>query len=84
MAQAAARSRGALKDKCTALTIRKGHKQSIVALAHKLLRIIYAMLKNHTPYQDCAIDYEALTFQRNAPRWIKMLVKHGFITPVTV
>jgi len=82
-AQAAARSRCALKDKCTALTIRKGHKKSIVALAHKLLRIIYAMLKNHTPYQDRAIDYEAMTVQRNAPRWIKMLVKHGFITPVT-
>jgi len=82
-AQAAARSRCALKDKFTALTIRKGHKKSIVALAHKLLRIIYAMLKNHTPYQDRAIDYEAMTVQRNAPRWIKMLVKHGFITPVT-
>ena len=47
-AQAAARSRCALKDKFTALTIRKGHKKSIVALAHKMLRIIYAML-NPTP-----------------------------------
>lgn len=83
LAQAAARSRCALKDKFTALTIRKGHKKSIVALAHKMLRIIYAMLKNHTPYQDRAIDYEAMTVQRNAPRWIKMLVKHGFITPAT-
>ncbi len=82
-AQAAARSRCALKDKFTALTIRKGHKKSIVALAHKMLRIIYAMLSRHTPYQDRAVDYEALTVQRNAPRWIKMLVKHGFITPAT-
>ena len=82
-AQAAARSRCALKDKFTALTIRKGHKKSIVALAHKMLRIIYAMLKNHTHYQDRATDYEALTVQRNAPRWIKMLVKYGFITPAT-
>ena len=78
-AQAAARSRCALKDKFAALSIRKGHKKSIVALAHKMLRIIFAMLKNNTPYRDKAVDYEALSVQRNAPRWIKMLVKHGFI-----
>lgn len=78
-AQAAARSRCALKDKFTALSIRKGHKKSIVALAHKMLRIIFAMLKSHTPYRDKVVDYEALSVQRNAPRWIKMLVKHGFM-----
>jgi len=32
-----------------------------------------------THYQDKEIDYEALNVQRNAPRWIKMLRKHGFI-----
>ncbi len=78
-AQAASRSRCALKDKFTALSIRKGHKKSIVALAHKMLRIVFAMLKNNAPYQDKAIDYEALTVERNAPRWMKMLVKHGYI-----
>ena len=78
-AQAAARSRCALKDKFAALSIRKGHKKSIVALAHKMLRIIYAMLSAATPYQDRTVDYEALTVQRNAPRWIKMLAKHGYL-----
>ena len=78
-AQAAARSRCALKDKFATLSLRKGHKKSIVALAHKILRILFAMLKNNTPYQDRVVDYEALSVQRNAPRWIKMLVKHGFI-----
>jgi len=78
-AQAAARSRCALKDKFAALSIRKGHKKSIVALAHKMLRIIFAMLKNNTPYHDKVVNYEALSVQRNAPRWIKMLVKHGFL-----
>jgi transposase len=78
-AQAASRSRCALKDKFAALSIRKGHKKSIVALAHKMLRIVFTMLKNNTPYQDRTVDYEALTVQRNAPRWIKMLAKHGFI-----
>jgi transposase len=78
-AQAAARSRCALKDKFVSLNIRKGHKKSIVALAHKMLRTLFAMLKNNTPYRDKVVDYEALSVQRNAPRWIKMLVKHGFM-----
>ncbi len=79
-AQAASRSRCALKDKFAALTVRKGHKKSIVALAHKMLRIIFSMLKNNTPYHDKSIDYEALSVQRNAPRWLKMLTKHGYLS----
>jgi transposase len=82
-AQAAARSRCALKDKFAALSIRKGHKKSIVALAHKMLRTIFAMLKNNTPYRDKVVDYEALSVQRNAPRWIKMLLKHGLMPAAT-
>ncbi|MFY7865665.1 IS110 family transposase [Roseateles sp.] len=78
-AQAAARTRCALKAKFDALTIRKGRKKSVVALAHKMLRTVYAMLANGTHYQDKEVDYEALNVQRNAPRWIKMLRKHGFI-----
>lgn len=78
-AQAASRTRCALKEKFSALAIRKGHKRSIVALAHKLLRIVYAMLATTTPYQDRTIDYEALMVGRNAPRWMKMLAKHGYI-----
>ncbi len=78
-AQAAARSRCALKDKFASLSIRKGHKKSIVALAHKMLRIVFAVLRDGKPYQDRTVDYEALTVQRNAPRWIRMLVKHGYI-----
>jgi len=78
-AQAASRSRCALKDKFAALSIRKGHKKSIVALAHKMLRIIFAMLKGNKPYRDLAVDYEALSVQKNAPRWLKMLKKYGFL-----
>lgn len=68
-AQAASRSRCALKDKFAALSIRKGHKKSIVALAHKMLRIVFAVLKTRQPYRDRVVDYEALSVQRNAPRW---------------
>ena len=78
-AQAASRSRSALKDKFNALNIRKGHKKSIIALAHKMLRIIFSMLKNNQPYRDRSVDYEELSVKKNAPRWIKMLKKHGFL-----
>lgn len=78
-AQAAARTRCGLKAKFDALVIRKGYKKSIVALAHKMLRIIYALLSNGTHYQDSSVDYEALSVARNAPCWLKMLRKHGFI-----
>jgi len=79
-AQAAARTRCGLKAKFESLMIRKGYKKAIVALAHKMLRIIYAILRDRTHYQDDTIDYEALTVAKNAPRWLKMLRKHGFIT----
>jgi len=78
-AQAAGRTRCALKAKFDALAIRKGRKKSVIALAHKMLRTVYAMLASGTHYQDKEVDYEALNVQRNAPRWIKMLKKHGFI-----
>ena len=78
-AQAAARTRCALKAKFDALSIRKGRRKSVVALAHKMLRTVYAMLASGAHYQDKEVDYEALNVQRNAPRWLKMLRKHGFI-----
>jgi transposase len=78
-AQAAGRSRCALKGKFRALKVRKGHKRSIVALGHKMLRTIYAMLSKKTHYVDKTVDYEAMMVARNAPRWLQMLVKHGFV-----
>ena len=56
-------------------------KRSIVAIGHKILRTIFFMLKRHEHYRDSATDYEALSVQRNAPRWIKALTRFGFISP---
>ena len=78
LTQAASRTRCALKDKFAALSIRKGHKKSIVALAHKRLSIVLAVLKNKPPYLDKAVDCEALSVQPNAARWMKRLIKHGY------
>ena len=43
---------------------------------------IYAMLSRQTPYKDRTVDYEAQMVKRNAPRWIRMLMKHGFIPQI--
>ena len=67
-AQAAARTRCALKARFDALTIRKGHRKSVVVLAHKMLRTIHAMLTNGNHCQDKQVGYEAFNVQRNALR----------------
>ncbi|MEO5655909.1 MAG: IS110 family transposase, partial [Nitrosospira sp.] len=43
---------------------------------------IFFMLKRNQHYRDSATDYEALSVQRNAPRWIKALTKFSFISTV--
>ena len=35
--------------------------------------------KTPATYVDKTVDYEALMVARNAPRWLQMLVKHGFV-----
>ena len=35
------------------------------------------MLNTGQHYEDKSVDYEALSVARDAPRWIKMLHKHG-------
>ena len=80
-AHAAARTKScSLSAKFASLVVRRGFKRAIIALAHKMLRIIFCMLKGSDYYRDSATDYEAMTVNRNASRWIKMLVKHGWVT----
>ena len=63
-------------------TVRRGYCKASVATAHKMLRVIYSVLKSGVPYHDPETDYEAAMVQRNAQRWITMLKKHG-IDPAT-
>lgn len=78
-AHAASRTKSAFQSKFQSLIVRRGHKRSIVASAHKLLRTIFFMLDRGEYYRDSATDYEALSVQRNAARWIKTLIRFGFI-----
>ena len=78
-AHAASRTQSVFKSKFQSLVVRRGHKRSIVAIAHKIMRTIFFMLKRKEPYRDSATDYEAMSVQRNAPRWIKALTRFGFL-----
>jgi transposase len=82
-AHAASRTQSVFKSKFQSLVIRRGYKRAIIAIGHKILRTIFFMLKRRDHYRDSATDYEALSVQRNAPRWIKALTKFGFITPAS-
>ena len=62
-----------------ALMVRRGYKRAIVATAHKLLRVLYVVLRDARPYHDPEADYEELMVRRNAPRWLRMLQRHGMI-----
>ena len=61
---------------------RVGYKRAILASAHKLVRVIHAVLRDDRPYTDPDIDYEKLVVERNAPRWLRMLTRHGFLAEV--
>ena len=78
-ANAAIKTNSQFKDKYKGLVIRKGHKKAIIAIGHKLLRVIYSLLKNNKPYKDPTIDYKELVVKKNASRWIKALEKFGYL-----
>lgn len=78
-AHSASRTTSVFKSKFQALLIRRGHKRSIIAIAHKLLRTIFFMLQRGQHYRDSATNYEELSVKKHAPRWIKSLAKFGLI-----
>ncbi len=83
-ANAARSTKSTLAAKYRSLMVRKSHKKSIIAVAHKMIRLIYVLLSRRQPYIDQAIDYAAISATKNAPRWIKQLRKIGrWPTPKT-
>ena len=72
-ANAARMTRSTLAAKYRSLIVRKSHKKAIVAVAHKMIRLIYLLLSRRQPYIDQGIDYAAMSAKKNAPRWIKQL-----------
>lgn len=77
-ANAARRTKSGLQGKYQSLVARKGHKKAIIAVAHKLIKIIYIVLSRRQAYRDSGIDYQAMVVTRNAPRWLKALKQYGY------
>ena len=61
------------------ILIRRGLKRAIFALAHKILKIVFVLISRGDYYRDATVDYEAMSVERNAPIWIRMLKKYGYL-----
>ena len=70
-------TKSTLAAKYRSLAVRKSHKKAIVAIAHKMIRLIFILLTRRQPYIDQSIDYAAMSARKNAPRWIRQLKAIG-------
>ena len=74
-------TKSSLSAKYRSLMVRKSHKKTIVALAQKILQLIFLILVRRVPYIDPHIDCAAfiakVSAKKNAPRWIKQLKAIG-------
>jgi transposase len=76
-ANAASKTNCQFQHKYKSLMIRRGHKKAIVAVGHKMLRVIFSRLKEGEVYHDPKVNYEELVVKKNASRWIRMLKKYS-------
>jgi transposase len=76
-AQAAVKSVCMLQAKYKSLVVTRGRKRALMAVAHKMIRIVYAVLSKEVPYKDTTVNYEEIMVKRNAPRWINALKKYN-------
>ena len=51
---------------------RIGHKRTDLAMVHKLLRTIHAIIRDDHPYRDHYVNHESQLVMRNAARWLRM------------
>ncbi len=74
-AHAAERTKSSLGSKVRVLCGKLGHKKGIVASAHKLARIMYAMIKNVAEYRDPQVDHEQERVCKRASATLKKIVE---------
>ena len=76
-AAAASRTNSSLRSWFKQLKIRRSYKKCIIALAHKMIRLIFILISRKTPYIDPQTDYAQISATKNAPRWIRHLKQIG-------
>lgn len=45
-----------------------------------MLKIVFVLISRGDSYQDATTNHEKLSVARNAPGWMRMLKKYGYIT----
>jgi transposase len=77
VAQAAGRTQTYLGARFRRLAARKGGKKAAVAVAHKIIRIVYYLLTRQTVYQDLGVSYldqrDRQAVERSAVRRLESL-----------
>jgi transposase len=76
----------AIRTKDSALAARyrrlmrhRGHKKAVVAVAHAILRAVYHILADHTPYRDPGPDYyDRRHTHRVTRRAVELLERQGY------
>jgi transposase len=83
--QSLVHSQSALGSYCRHMQAKLGKAEGITATAHKLARIIYTMLKNHTEYQDLGAEQYENQIRERAVKNLKRKAKQlGFdLIPAT-
>ena len=82
---AAARTRRSyLSARYRRLAARRGHNRSVVAVGHKILTIVYFIIKDRVTYDDLGEDYYDRQRQEQLKRHhIKRLQRLGYHVEVT-
>jgi transposase len=81
VANAAIKTKGCyFQAKYRNLVVRRGHKRSVVAIGHNIIRIIFYMIRDKEVYRDRVVDYNEMVVRKNAPRWLKQLSRLGYIS----
>ncbi len=76
IAHAAVKTKGStFQSKYKSLRIRKGAGKTIIAIACKIIKLVYTLVKKREGYRDPHIDYEKMKLQKNPKRHIQNLFK---------
>lgn len=80
VAWAAVRTKGSYyKDKYYRLKARRGAKRAVVAIAHRITKAIYYIIKHGRPYEDLGETYLMSKNREKRVKFLKMQAKHlGF------
>jgi transposase len=66
------------------LARRRGQQKAVVAVAHRVLVILYHMLRDHRPYSDLGADYfDQLDRQRAERHHVRRLQQLGYTVTLT-